>query len=42
MGVVLVVIAVLFGLLVLLLAAPIEAAFRFQGIEAFTGQITIR
>jgi hypothetical protein len=26
----------------LLLVAPIDAAFRFQGIEAFKGQITIR
>lgn len=37
----LVVVGVLLGLLVLL-ALPVEAAFRLEGIEAFTGQITIR
>ena len=37
----LVVVGVLAGLLVLL-ALPVEAAFRLEGIEAFTGQITIR
>ena len=42
MGVVLVTIAVLFGLLVLLLAVPLNVAFRFEGIEAFQGQITVR
>ncbi len=36
----LVAVGVLLGLLVLL-AVPVEAAFRFEGIEAFTGQITI-
>jgi len=41
-GAVLVVIAVLLGLLVLLLAVPIHVVFRFEGIEAFKGQITIR
>ncbi|MDH3209332.1 MAG: DUF2953 domain-containing protein [Burkholderiaceae bacterium] len=38
----LVVIAVLSGLLVLMLAVPIDVAFRIQGIEAFKGQIMIR
>lgn len=42
MGVALLVITVLLGLLVLLLAVPIDVAFRFESIEAFNGQITIR
>ncbi|MDH3460352.1 MAG: DUF2953 domain-containing protein [Burkholderiaceae bacterium] len=42
MSAVLAVIAVVSGLLVLLLAVPVGVAFRFQGIEAFKGQITIR
>ena len=42
MGIALLVIAVLFGLLVLLLAVPVDVAFRFAGIEAFAGQITMR
>lgn len=37
----LVVAGVLLGLLVLL-AVPVEAAFRLEGIEAFTGEIAIR
>jgi hypothetical protein len=41
-AVVLVVIAILFGLLVLLLAVPVDVAFRFEGIEAFKGQLAIR
>jgi hypothetical protein len=36
------VIAVLLGLVVLLLAVPVDAAFRLEGIEAFKGEITIR
>lgn len=40
MGSALVVIAVLAGLL-LLLAIPVGVAFRFEGLEAFSGQITI-
>ena len=42
MGVVLVGIVVVFGLAILLLAVPVDAVFRFQGIEPFKGQITIR
>ena len=38
----LVVIAVLFGLLVLLLIVPVDVAFRFEGIAAYKGQVTIR
>lgn len=42
MGVALLVIAVLLGLLAFLLAVPVDVAFRFAGIEAFAGQITLR
>ena len=42
MGAVLLVIAVLAGLVVLLLAVPVDVAFGFEGIEAFRGQVTIR
>jgi hypothetical protein len=42
MGVALLVVAVLLGLVVLLLAVPIDVAFRFQGIASFTGEIAIR
>ena len=42
MGAALLIVAVLFGLLVLALAVPIDVAFRFEGIEAFRGQIKIR
>lgn len=42
MGAAAVIIAVLLGLLVLLLALPVDVSFRFEGIEAFNGQITIR
>lgn len=42
MDVVLVISAVLFGLLVLLHAVPIDVSFQFEGIEAFKGRITIR
>jgi len=38
----LVVVAGLFGLVVLLLAVPVAVAFRFHGVEAFAGQVTIR
>jgi hypothetical protein len=41
-SVALLIIAVLFGLLVLALAVPIDVAFRFEDIEAFKGQIKIR
>ena len=33
--------AVLFGLVLLLLAVPVDVAFQFQGIEMFQGQIKI-
>jgi len=37
------VVAVLLGLVVvLLLAVPVAVAFQFHGVEAFTGQVTIR
>lgn len=42
MGAVLLVIAVLAGLVLLLLAVPVDVAFGFEGIEAFRGQVTIR
>lgn len=42
MSAALLVIAILTGLLVLLLAVPVDAAFRFTGIEAFAGQIGVR
>ena len=42
MGVALVVIAVLFGLLVLLLAVPIDVRFQVERIETLTGQISFR
>lgn len=42
MGTLAVIIAIFLGLLLLLLAVPVAAAFRFEGIEAFNGQITIR
>jgi len=38
----LVVVAGLFGLVVVLLAVPVAVAFQFHGVEAFTGQVTIR
>lgn len=37
-----VIIAIVVGLPVLLLAVPVEMVFRFEGIEAFNGQITLR
>jgi hypothetical protein len=40
-GVVLVV-AGLLGLVLLLLAVPVNVAFRLEGIEAFTGQVAVR
>jgi hypothetical protein len=40
--VVLVVIAALAGLVLLLLAVPLDVSFRFQGIEAFEGKVRIR
>jgi len=42
MGAVSVIIAIILGLLILLLALPIDLAFRVEGIEAFNGQIAIR
>jgi hypothetical protein len=42
MGTAALVSAIVSGLLVLLLAVPVHLAFRFQGIEALSGQITIR
>ena len=42
MSVVLTVVVVLTGIITLLLVVPIEASFRFQGIEVFKGQMTIR
>jgi hypothetical protein len=36
------VIAVLLGLLVVLLAVPVEMAFRFQGIDVLEGQVAVR
>lgn len=42
MGAVPVSVALVLGLLVLLLAVPVDVAFRFEGIEAFEGQMTIR
>lgn len=41
MGVTLIVVAVLFGWVVLLLAVPVAVAFRVTGIETFTARITI-
>jgi len=38
----LLVVAGLFGLVVLLFAVPVAVAFQFRGIKAFTGQVTIR
>ncbi|MFZ3084985.1 DUF2953 domain-containing protein [Rhodoferax ferrireducens] len=42
MGAVSVIIAIILGLLILLLALPIDLAFRVEGIETFNGQIAIR
>jgi hypothetical protein len=42
MGTVPIVVATVLGLLLLLLALPVEVMFRLEGIEAFNGQITIR
>lgn len=42
MGAVSVIVAIIVGLLVLLLALPIDLAFRVEGIETFNGQIAIR
>lgn len=42
MGAVPVILAIIVGLLVLLLALPIDLAFRVEGIETFNGQIAIR
>ena len=42
MGAVSVIIAIILGLLVLLLALPINLAFRVEGVETFNGQIAIR
>lgn len=42
MSAALAIVAVLFGLLVLLFAVPLELAFRLERVEVFNGQITIR
>lgn len=42
MGVTLLLVATAFGLVVVLLAVPVNVSFRFTGIEAFAGQIHFR